>query len=225
MECCCTEALWANQDPAYRDFQGPLIPTVERDRIIGVRLPVLRSLAKQFYGTAQGDAFLTRLPHRYLDENNLHCLMISRERDFDRCLESVEAFLPFVDNWATCDSLRPGAFGKHKQQLLPHLRRWLSSPLPYTQRFAMEMLMVHYLDGDFQPEYLAMAAVESQEYYVNMMVAWYFATALAKQWDAAIPWIQEGKLPPWVRNKTIQKALESRRISPEQKAYLRTLRQ
>lgn len=215
--------LFALQDPAYRAFHSALMPTIDKNTIIGVRIPALRALAKELRGSA-GD-FLTSLPHEYYEENNLHGFLIADIRDFTACVEAVEAFLPFVDNWATCDSLRPKCFARHKPELLLHIRRWLAAEHPYTLRFGMEMLMVHFLEGDFAPEYPQwVAAVESEEYYVNMMMAWYFATALAKQWDAVIGYLEENRLPLWVHNKTIQKAVESFRITAEQKAYLRTLR-
>lgn len=217
--------LFAAQDPGYRAFHAKLMPTIEYERIIGVRIPALRSLARDLAGTALAEAFLETLPHAYYEENNLHGFLIGSIRDFSQCLAQVERFLPYIDNWATCDSLRPKSFARHKQALLPHIERWLASDHPYTCRFAMEMLMVHFLDGDFSPEYPQwVAAVVSQEYYVNMMIAWYFATALAKQWEEIVPYLEEGRLEPWVHNKTIQKAVESYRITPEQKAYLRKLK-
>lgn len=225
MGCSCSDAirdrLWAEQDLAYREFQSALIPTVPKERIIGVRMPVLRQLARSLDREAAA-RFCQSLPHPYYEEDNLQALLIGQMGDWGECLAAVEGFLPYVDNWATCDSLRPKVFARERKALLPHIRRWLGSERPYTLRFAMEMLMVHYLEGDFAPEYLDwVAAVNSQEYYVNMMSAWYFATALAKQYDGALPYLTQGRLDPWVHNKSIQKALESRRISPEQKAQLR----
>lgn len=217
--------LFALQDLRYRDFHGPLMPTVDRDTIIGVRIPAVRALAKELGGSPLAADFLRTLPHAYYEENNLHAFLIGEVREFDACIAGVEDFLPWVDNWATCDSLRPKCFAKNKTALLGHIRRWLTSEKPYTLRFALEMLMVHYLDEAFTPEYPALAAaVESDEYYVNMMSAWYFATALAKQYDAVLPYLTENRLPQWVHNKTIQKAVESYRITPEQKVFLRSLR-
>ncbi|MDO5400063.1 MAG: DNA alkylation repair protein [Eubacteriales bacterium] len=217
--------LFAARDPGYREFHARLMPTIDLERIIGVRIPSLRRMAKELAGTTPAAAFLEALPHEYYEENNLHGFLIGELRDFSACLAQVERFLPYVDNWATCDSLRPKCFGKHKQELLPHIQRWLAAGEPYTVRFAMEMLMVHFLDGDFSPAYPDwVAAVESSEYYVNMMAAWYFATALAKQWEAVIPYLEQNRLAPWVHNKTIQKAVESYRITGEQKEYLRKLR-
>ena len=217
--------LFALQDAGYRTFHARLIPTVDADRIIGVRVPDLRRLARSLRGTPEAAAFLRQLPHTYYEENNLHAFLIAAGTDFDRTAAAVDAFLPYVDNWATCDSLRPAVFAKNRRALLPHIRRWLQDPHPYTRRFALEMLLCHYLDDAFDPVYLQWAAdVPQDHYYVKMMVAWYFATALAKQYDAALPWLQQNRLPVWVHNKTIQKAVESYRITPERKAYLRTLK-
>lgn len=218
-------ALFCLQDEAYRDFQSALMPTVSKERVIGVRTPKLRKLAKQFGASLDAPLFLESLPHQYYEENNLHGLLIGQEKQFDKALARVDAFLPFVDNWATCDMLSPGVFAKNLPALLPHIRRWLQSEQVYTVRFALNMLLRYYLDDAFRPEYLEWAAaVRREEYYLQMMVAWYFATALAKQYDAAVIYLQQGKLPLWVHNKTIQKARESRRISPAQKEYLNTLR-
>ncbi len=210
--------LFKMQDPVYKAFQGRLMPTVEPSAIIGVRTPMLRAFAK---GLRDGtEPFLAALPHRYYEENNLHAFLINETADFDRCLGQVEAFLPYVDNWATCDGLRPKCFRKNRERLLPFIRRWMESAEPYTVRFGIEMLMVHFLDEDFFEESLNwVASVRSSEYYVQMMVAWYFATALAKQWDAALPYLE--RLPDWERRKTIQKAVESYRITPTQKDYLK----
>lgn len=210
--------LFELQDPGYKAFHARLIPTVEPSTIIGVRVPVLRAFAKTL--GREADAFLAELPHRYYEENNLHAFLIAETADFERCLEQVEAFLPYIDNWATCDGLRPKCFRKERGRLLPAIRRWLQSEHPYTVRFAIEMLMVHYLDEAFEPEYLRLvAAVRSEHYYVKMMVAWYFATALAKQWEQTLPYLAE--LSDWERRKTIQKAVESDRITEEQKDYLK----
>ena len=220
------QSFFALQDLKYKDFQAKLMPTVDKSTIIGVRTPELRRLAKEFAKREDVGAFLDALPHRYYDENNLHGFLLCEEKDFDRVVARLDAFLPYIDNWATCDLLSPKAFRKHKTELLPHIRRWLASGEVYTVRFGIEMLMSHYLDGDFSPEYLAwVAAVRSEEYYVNMMIAWYFATALAKQYKSALPILLERRLAPWTHNKTIQKATESYRITEEQKAYLRSLKQ
>ena len=219
------EELFRLQDVEYRDFQKKLIPTVDPESVIGVRTPELRKLAKDLYRQPEAAEFLNTLPHEYFDENQLHAFMISEEKDFDRCIVEVEAFLPYVDNWATCDQLSPKAFGKNKDRLLLHIRNWIESDHTYTKRFAIGMLMQHYLDDDFDPDYPEIVAkVRSEEYYVNMMIAWYFATALAKQYDAAIPYIEGQRLDVWTHNKAIQKARESRRITPEQKEHLKTLK-
>lgn len=219
------QRIFTLQDLQYRDFQAKLMPTVDKSTIIGVRTPELKKLAKEFGKREDVGAFLDELPHTYYDENNLHGFLLCEDKDFDRVIARIDAFLPYVNNWATCDLLSPKVFKKHKAALLPHIRRWLASDKVYTIRFGIETLMSHYLDADFAPEYLDwVAAVESEEYYVNMMIAWYFATALAKQYDAALPILLEQRLAPWTHNKTIQKAIESYRITDEQKAYLRTLK-
>ena len=217
--------LFGLQDAKYGEFQRRLIPTVEPDAIIGVRTPALRSLAKRLAGQGSVSDFLADLPHRYFDENQLHAFIISETKDFSLCIEQTERFLPFIDNWATCDQLSPKAFAGHRDRLLPSVRIWIGAGRTYTVRFGIGMLMQHYLDGDFDPAYPEMAAeVRSEEYYVNMMTAWYFATALAKQYAAVIPYIEENKLDVWTHNKAIQKCIESRRITPEQKEYLRSLK-
>lgn len=224
----CEEILqrfFALQDLKYRDFQAKLMPTVDKSMIIGVRTPALRRLAKEFAKREDVGAFLDALPHGYYDENNLHGFLLCEEKDFDRVITRLDAFLPYIDNWATCDLLSPKVFKKHKAELLPHIRRWLASSKVYTVRFGIEMLMSHYLDEDFTPEYFDWVAVlRSEEYYVNMMIAWYFATALVKQYDTALPILLEQRLMPWTHNKIIQKAIESYRITDEQKAYLRSLK-
>lgn len=218
-------ALFALRDPAYQAFQSKLIPTIDPQTVIGVRMPALRKLAREIAGTPVAEGFLQELPHRYYEENNLHGLLISAIPDYDGAVAALETFLPYVDNWATCDLIRPKVFGKHLPELREQIRIWLASDHPYTIRFGMEMLMTFFLDGQFQPEYLDwVAGVESKEYYVNMMAAWYFATALAKQYDAVLPYIQQRRLEPWTHNKTIQKAMESERIPDGQKAYLRGLK-
>lgn len=217
--------LFRMQDKDYALMQVKILPTVAADRIIGVRTPALRTFAKSLYKDKDRDAFLSCTPHQYFDEDQLHAFVISLEKDFDKCIAEVEAFLPFIDNWATCDQLSPKAFRKHRAELLPYIRRWIDSGKTYTVRFGIGMLMQHYLDDAFDPAYPALVtSIQSEEYYINMMIAWYFATALAKQYDAAIPYLRERCLAPWVHNKTIQKAIESYRITPEKKQYLRTLR-
>lgn len=220
-----SEELFALQDTEYQVFQSKLMPTIPPETVIGVRTPLLRKLAKELAGTPQAEHFLQSLPHRYYEENNLHAFLIEKIRDYDTALAETERFLPYINNWATCDCFCPKVFAKHKEELLIPLRRWLGSDQTYTVRYAMGMLMRYYLDEGFRPEYLAwVAGVHSEEYYLNMMRAWYFATALAKQPDAALPWLTERRLDVWTHNKTIQKAVESCRISPEMKQQLRELR-
>lgn len=213
------------QDKDYAEFQAKLIPTVRADAIIGVRTPALRAFARRLCKDEGITAFLRNLPHEYFEENQLHAFVISLEKDFEKCAAEVEAFLPFVDNWATCDQLSPKAFKKEPERLLPYIKSWLKSDKVYTVRFAIGMLMEHFLDERFDAKYTDMvAAVRSDEYYINMMIAWYFATALAKQYDAILPYIEGKKLDDWTHNKAIQKSVESYRITAEQKAYLKTLR-
>ena len=214
------QRLFALQDERYQAFQAKLIPNIAPERIIGVRTPELRKLAKQV-----GDDFKKELPHRYFEENQIHSFMLEREKDFEKAISDVEAFLPYVDNWATCDQLSPKVFSKHKGELLPYVRRWLGSEHTYTIRFGMGMLMQHFLDDAFAPEYPELvAAVQSEEYYVRMMQAWYFATALAKQYDAVLPYVENYRLEKWTHNKAIQKSVESYRITPEQKEHLKGFR-
>ena len=220
-----TAQLFALQDKAYADFQSKLLPTIPRETVIGVRTPGLRKMAKQICKTPAAQEFLHSLPHRYFDENQLHAFILSEEKDFDRCLEELAQFLPYVDNWATCDQLSPRCFKKHTQELLPHICKWTKSKQIYTIRFGMGMLMRYYMDEAFRPEYLEwVASIKSDEYYIRMMQAWFFATALAKQWDATLPYIEQRRLHPWTHNKSIQKAIESYRITDEQKEILRVLR-
>lgn len=217
--------LFALQDPDYRDFHCRLMPTVNPNLVIGVRTPQLRALAKDVDGSEDAKRFLVSLPHRYYEENNLHGMLIERINDFDACIAALDAFLPHIDNWATCDLISPKVFKKHLRELIPQIRRWMASDHAYTVRFGIGMLLKHYLDDAFDLAYLQwVAALEWDDYYVKMMVAWYFATALAKQWDAALPYLTERQLDRWVHNKTIQKAVESYRISDEQKTALRSLR-
>ena len=219
------ERLFALRDEAYKSFTAPLLPGLDRERMIGVRTPAVRKLAKELKKEGLAEPFMQALPHRYFEENGLHAALLCQERDFDRCIERVEAFLPFVDNWATCDGLNPRVFKRHHPELLKRVPAWLESPQPYTKRFAIGVLMNHFLDADFEPETLNwVVSIRSEEYYVNMMIAWYLATALAKQYEAALPCLVERRLDCWTHNKAIQKAVESYRITPEQKAYLRTLR-
>lgn len=220
-----TERLFALADEGYRQFQIPLIPTVDPARIIGVRTPILRKLAKELADTAEAEAFLRNLPHTYHEENNLHAFLVEQIKDYDACVVAIDAFLPYVDNWSTCDGWSPKVLKKHRKELLTKIREWIASDLPYTVRFGIGMLQRYFLDEQFDPIYLEwVAAIDREEYYVRMMVAWYFATALAKQYEAALPYIEQGRLPTWTHNKTIQKAVESYRITAEQKTYLRTMK-
>ena len=218
------ELLFQLQDKSYRDFQSKLIPTIPVETIIGVRIPAIRKLAKEYGKDPESVEFLKQLPHTYYDENILHALLVAEIKDYEACVKEVECFLPYVDNWAVCDIFSPKVFCKNKDKLIDKIREWTASDHPYTCRFGMEMLMTHFLDEDFRVEYLEIpAAVHSDEYYVNMMIAWFYATALAKQWDATIGYIEDQRLDTWTHNKTIQKARESYRITPEQKEYLKTL--
>ena len=219
------QRLFALQDAGYRDFHAALMPTVDKALVIGVRMPALRALAKELKGTEPAADFMAQLPHKYYEENNLHAALIGHIRDFDACMAAVERFLPYVDNWATCDMMNPRALAKDKAALLERIRLWLQSGHTYTVRFGVEMLMNHFLEEDFREEYLALvASVQSEEYYVRMMQAWYFATALAKQYEVAVTYLEQRRLGAWVHNKTIQKARESFRVSQEQKEYLKSLK-
>lgn len=219
------KSLLQMQDKGYRDFHSKLMPQTDPDTIIGVRMPQLRKFCKEFSKTPQSQEFMDILPHEYYEENNLHGLLIENIRDYERCMYELERFLPYIDNWATCDLIAPKVFSKHKEELLVHIRKWLGSGHVYTVRFGIGMLMRHYLDDDYRREYPDMVSgLRSDEYYINMMTAWYFATALAKQYDEVLPYIENRKLDVWTHNKTIQKARESRRVSQEHKDYLNTLR-
>ena len=217
--------LFELQDLKYRDFHSKLMPETDKETVIGIRTPVLRKFAKEFAGTSEAEVFLRQLPHRYYEENNLHMMLITGIKEYEKCMEEIQRFLPCIDNWATCDYPAPKCFARHKDQVLEEAKRWISSGETYVIRYGIGMLMRLFLDEDFSSEYLEMAAaVQSQEYYVNMMIAWYFATALAKQWDATVPYIEQHKLSDWVHRKTVQKAVESYRITPEQKEYLKGFR-
>ena len=217
--------LFELQDTKYRDFQSGLIPGVETDAFIGVRTPELRKLAKEFAKNKEIGEFLEELPHKYFDEDQLHAFIISGEKDYEKALGELSAFLPYVNNWATCDQMSPKVFKKQKKELLPEIDKWLKSDKTYTVRFAIGMLMEHFLDEDFDISYPEkVAVIRSEEYYINMMIAWYFATALAKQYDEILPFIEGKRLDTWTHNKAIQKAVESYRITQEQKGYLKTLK-
>lgn len=217
--------LFELQDLKYRDFHAKLMPTVNKEKIIGVRTPALRVFAKKYGKTDEAKEYLQILPHQYYEENNLHGLLIEQIKDYDTCLEELKRFLPYIDNWATCDMLAVRVVKKHLDRFIDEVYRWMESDHAYTIRFGISMLMRYYLEDAFQMEYPEkVAQIRSEEYYVNMMRAWYFATALAKQYDKILPFIEKQKLDVWTHNKTIQKAIESYRITPEQKEYLRGLK-
>ena len=222
---CISEELFKLQDIKYRDFQVKLIPNYSIDIMIGVRTPDLRNYAKKLLKENKYKEFLEELPHKYFDENQLHAFIISEIKDYEKCIIYINKFLPYVDNWATCDQMSPKIFKKNKDKLIIEIMRWIESKETYTVRFGIGMLMHYYLDDDFNPKYLEkVSKIKSKEYYVNMMIAWYFATALAKQYDDAIKYIEKNILDKWTHNKTIQKALESYRITSEQKKYLKSLK-
>jgi len=217
--------LFSLQDKEYMKFLSKLTPNVSEDTIIGVRIPEIRKLAKKLVKNNEYEDFLKELPHKYYDENLLHGAIISENKDFENCIELLNSFLPFVDNWAVCDTISPKIFKKHKKELIEKIKEWSQSDKTYTCRFGVEMLMTHFLDEDFKKEYLEMVAnIHSEEYYVKMAVAWFFATALAKQWDYAVIYLENNRLDVWVHNKTIQKARESLRILEDKKGYLKGLK-
>ncbi len=219
------EKLFEWQDKDYKSFQCKLIPTVKNDSIIGVRTPILRKYAHEIAGCDKVGFFLEDLPHKYYEENNLHAFVLCEIKDYDDCIKMLDNFLPYINNWATCDSMKPKCFKKNKDKLIIKINEWLESDDVYTVRFAISMLLTHYLDCDFKPEYLELVSkTTSDEYYINMMIAWYFATALAKQWESTIPFIENNLLSEWVHRKTITKALESYRITPQQKEYLKSFK-
>ena len=219
------EELFKLQDTEYRDFNSSLIPGIEKETVIGVRIPVLRKFAKEYAKSGETEQFMTELPHKYYEENNLHMMLVAQIKDYNKCISETEKFLPHIDNWATCDSPLPKCFDKNKEDVLERAKNWIATDTTYVKRYGMGVMMRLFLDEDFKEEYIQLVAgVKSEEYYVNMMIAWYMATALAKQWDAAIPYIQERRLSEWVHRKSIQKAVESYRITPEQKEYLKGLR-
>lgn len=219
------QQLFVLQDEEYRDFHSKLMPNIPKEDVIGIRVPVLRKFAKEFAKSDEKEKFLKELPHRYYEENNLHMMLLVEMKDYDGCMQEMERFLPYINNWATCDFPAPKWFEKHKKDVLEHIKIWIKSSQTYTVRYAIGVLMRLFLEDDFSAEYPQMVAeISSEEYYINMMIAWYFATALAKQWDAVIPYIEQRKLSPWVHRKTIQKAVESYRITPGQKEYLKSFR-
>ncbi|MBQ2763996.1 MAG: DNA alkylation repair protein [Firmicutes bacterium] len=220
-----SKELFALKDDGYKAFHSKLMPTIDPNTIIGIRIPVLRKFAKEFGKTEDAALFLRELPHRYYEENNVHGFLIENKKDFDEVISDLNEFLPYVDNWATCDMITPKVFRKHHEELYPHILKWLGSNHTYTIRFGIEMLMKFYLDDHFDKKHLDLvSAIRSEEYYVNMMIAWYVATALAKQYDATLPYLEHQTMATWTHNKAIQKAKESYRITTEQKAYLNTLK-
>ena len=219
------ERLFPCRDEAYRTFQSKLVPNIPPETILGVRTPDMRRIAKEVFQNADREAFLSTLPHPYYEENLIHFFVLAEIKDFDECVRRVEAFLPYVDCWPVSDQATPKAFRKNREKLLPYIRKWIASEHVYTARFGLRMLMNEFLDDDFKPEYLALAAnKKGEDYYLKMMVAWYFATALAKQYDATVPYFENRLLDPWVHKKAIQKAVESYRITDAHKAYLKSLR-
>ena len=217
--------LFVLRDEEYKSFHSTLMPGIEPDRIIGIRIPHLRKLARELIKEGKSSAFISQLPHYYYEENNLHAFVISEIKDFDILINETERFLPFVDNWATCDSFRPKIFYKNKEKLLPYVYKWIESDGEYAVRFGIEVLMTCFLDDDFCEEYPRIVSeIRSDKYYVNTMIAWYFATAMTNHYDSIIVYLQKNKLSPWVHNKTISKACESNRITDEKKEYLRSLR-
>lgn len=217
--------LFELSDEEYKEFHSKLAPTIEKDKIIGVRVPKLRALAKELKGNENIYDFLETLPHKYNEEYMLHDFLLDNIKDYDYVIKNVNEFLPYINNWAVCDSLKPKTFNKHKTELLKEIKRWIKSKEEYTIRFAIVMLMDFYLDKDFDPSYLALVnKTKNDEYYVKMAQAWYYATALAKQWDETIKFVKSNALSDWVHNKTIQKAKESYRITDKQKEYLNKLK-
>lgn len=219
-----TDRLFELQDTGYREFQSRLMPEIPEEKVIGVRTPALRKLAKELAGTEEAAAFIAQLPHKYYEENNLHAFLVCGIKDYDRCMAEVERFLPYIDNWATCDCFAPEAFKKHRAEVYSKIKQWLRSSETYTVRFGIVTLM-DYLKADFEKQMLSLVAdIRSDEYYINMAIAWYFSMALVKQYDAALPYLLEERLDKWTHNKSIQKAVESRQIDDKTKSYLRTLK-
>ncbi len=217
--------LFSVSEEKYRDFNSSLIPEINKETVIGVRIPVLRKYASEIWASPETEKFLSVLPHKYYEENCLHGFLIENEKDYDRCVALLENFLPYIDNWAVCDTTNPKVLARDKARLIGLIRKWMSSEHTYTVRYGIGMLMRYFLDEDFREEYLdGVAEIVSSEYYIKMMQAWFFATALAKQYDAAVKYIERKKLDFQTHNMTIRKATESRRVSDEQKEYLRSLR-
>lgn len=219
------ERLIACSDEQYKEFQSKLVPNIPKETVLGVRTPDMRRIAKEIRGTEEAEGFLAELPHKFYEENLVHFFLIAMIKDFDQCVQAVETFLPYVDCWPVCDSSSPKVFTKNHEKLLPLIRKWIGSDHVYTVRFGIRMLMNEFLGDDFKPEYLAwVAGVPGEDYYIRMMVAWYFATALAKQYDESVVYIEEHRLEPWTHKKAIQKAVESYRVTEAHKEYLKMLR-
>ena len=219
------ERLIACSDEQYKEFQSKLVPNIPKETVLGVRTPDMRRIAKEIRGTEEAEGFLAELPHKFYEENLVHFFLIAMIKDFDQCVQAVETFLPYVDCWPVCDQSTPKVFAKNHEKLLPLIRKWMDSDHVYTARFGIRMLMNEFLGEDFQPEYLAwVAGVQGEDYYIKMMVAWYFATALAKQYDESVVYIEKRRLEPWTHKKAIQKAVESFRVTEAHKEYLKMLR-
>ena len=220
-----SERLAESGSGKYRDFQSKLVPGIPKETILGVKTPDMRRIAKEIMGTREAEAFLAELPHRYYEENLVHFFLIAMIRDFDECAKAVEIFLPYVDCWPVCDQSSPKVFSKNHEKLLPLIRKWIGSEHVYTVRFGIRMLMNEFLGDDFRPEYLEwVAGIPGEDYYIRMMIAWYFATALAKRYDESVVYFENRRLDPWTHKKAIQKAVESFRVSDGHKDYLKTLR-
>ena len=219
------ERLKEHQDEKYREFQSALVPNIDKSTILGVRTPQMKNIAKEVFGTEEASAFLNSLPHDYYEENLVHFFLVAMIKDFDECVQAVETFLPYIDCWPVCDQASPKSFKKNHEKLLPLIRKWIASDHVYTTRFGMRMLMNEFLGDDFKDEYLEwVASKKGEDYYLKMMAAWFFATALAKQYDASVTYIEERRLDPWTHKKAIQKAIESYRVSEEHKEHLKSLR-
>ena len=219
------QLLFQYQDVAYADFTAKLIPSVPREKMIGIRSPEYKKIIRQIHDDPVIPVFLSALPHNWHEENCLHAALINQIRDYDTCVSALEQFMPYIDNWAVNDAVNPACFRKHRAELIPRVQEWIASPVAYTRRCGMRVLMANYLDADFQPEYLDLPAdLRSDEYYVNIMTAWLFAEALVRQWDTAVRYLETCRLDPWTHNMAIRKACESYRIPDERKAYLKTLK-
>ncbi len=213
------------KDDAYREFLAKLVPNIPKETILGVRTPEMRKIAKEVFESAERDAFLNDLPHKYYEENLIHFFVLAMIRDFDECVRRVEAFLPYVDCWPASDQATPKSFRKNHEKLLPYIEKWIASDHVYTARFGLRMLMNEFLDADFKEEYLALAASkQGEDYYLKMMIAWFFATALAKRYDETVPYLEQHRLDEWVHKRAIRKAIESFRVSDAHKEYLKRLR-